>query len=120
MQKLAAFYISNAKKELPYYGVDKTASELRQIINEMNIFNDNDDDEIIPDPEDSDTVQDINEEKNLTIERWINLNSEEFNSNFDGKIMEVRVFINNEDENNENDGNNQDNENNENSENHEK
>ena len=119
MQKLAAFYISNAKKELPYYGVDKTASELRQIINEMNIFNDDDDDEIISDPKDPDTVQDINEEENLTIERWINLNSEEFNSNFDGKIMEVWVFINNEDEDNENDGDNQDNENNEDGENHE-
>ena len=118
MQKLAAFYISNAKKELPYYGIDKTASELWQIINEMNIFDD--DDEIISDPEDPDTVQDINEEENLTIERWINLNSEEFNSNFDGEIMEVQVFIDNEDENNENDGNNQDNENNENGENHEK
>ena len=123
MQKLAAFYISNAKKELPYYGVDKTAGELQQIINEMNIFddddNDNDNDEIISDPKDLDTVQDINEEKNLMIERWINLNSEEFNSNFDGEIMEVRVFIDNEDEDNENDGDNQDNENNEDGENHE-
>jgi len=121
MQKLAAFYISNVKKELPYYGVDKTAGELRQIINEMNIFDDDDDDdeEIIPDPKDPDTVQDINEEENLTIERWINLNSEEFNSNFDGEIMEVRVFIDNEDEDNENDGDNQDNENNEDGENHE-
>ena len=71
MQKLAAFYISNAKKELPYYGIDKTTGELWQIINEMNIFDndDDDDDEIIPDPEDFDTVQDINEEENLTIER---------------------------------------------------
>ena len=47
------------------------------------------------------------------------MNSEEFNSNFDGEIMEVRVFIDNEDEDNENDGDNQDNENNENGENHE-
>jgi len=117
MQKLAAFYISNAKKELPYYGVDKTAGELRQIINEMNIFDDND--KIIPDPEDPDTVQDINEEENLTIKRWINLNSEKFNSNFDGEIMEVQVFIDNEDEDNENDRDNQDNENNEDGENHE-
>ena len=121
MQKLAAFYISNAKKELPYYGVDKTAGELQQIINEINIFDDNDDDneEIIPDSEDPDTVQDINEEENLTIERWINLNLEEFNSNFDREIMEVRVFIDNEDEDNENDKDNQDNKNNEDGENHE-
>ena len=55
MQKLAAFYISNAKKELPYYGVDKTAGELRQIINEMNIFGDDDDENTIPDSEDPDT-----------------------------------------------------------------
>ena len=114
MQKLAAFYISNAKKELPYYGVDKTAGELRQIINEMNIFDDND--KIIPDPEDPDTVQDINEE-NLTIERWINLNSEEFNSNFDEEIMEIRVFIDNKDnEDNENNEDNEDNGTNENNE----
>src|SRR5438128_7685713 len=119
MQKLAMFYISNAKKELPYYGVDKTAGELQQIINEINIFNDDDDNEIIPDPEDPDTVQDINEEKNLMIERWINLNSEEFNSNFDGEIMEVQVFIDNKNEDNENDGDNQNNKNNENGENHE-
>src|SRR2546423_15496741 len=105
MQKLAAFCISNAKKELPYYGVNKTAGELQQIINEMNIFDNNndDDDEIIPHPKDPDTVQDINKEENLMIERWINLNSKEFNSNFDGEIMEVWVFIDNEDKNNEND-----------------
>ena len=116
--KISSILYFQCQKKLPYYGVDKTAGELRQIINEMNIFDDND--KIIPDPEDPDTVQDINEEKNLMIERWINLNSEEFNSNFDGEIMEVQVFIDNEDENNENDGDNQDNENNENGENHEK
>ena len=106
MQKLAAFYISNVKKELPYYGVDKTAGELWQIINEMNIFDDDDNDKIIPDTEDPDTVQDINEEENFTIERWINLNSEEFNSNFDEEIMKIQVFIDNENKDNENDENN--------------
>jgi len=135
MQKLAAFYISNAKKELPYYGVDKTAGELRQIINEMNIFGDDDDEDTIPDSEDPDTERDIEEEaeeeENLIIERWVNLNAEEFSLDFDGEIEEVRVFIddnednedneNNEDNEdngtNENNGTNEDNEDNENNEN---
>jgi len=134
MQKLAAFYISNAKKELPYYGVDKTAGELRQIINEMNIFGDDDDEDTIPDSEDPDTERDIEEEaeeeENLIIERWVNLNAEEFSLDFDGEIEEVRVFIddnednedneNNEDNEdngtNENNGTNEDNEDNENNE----
>ena len=134
MQKLAAFYISNAKKELPYYGVDKTAGELRQIINEMNVFGDDDDEDTIPDSEDPDTERDIEEEaeekENLIIERWINLNAEEFSLDFDGEIEKVRVFIddnednedneNNEDNEdngtNENNGTNEDNEDNENNE----
>ena len=134
MQKLAAFYISNAKKELPYYGVDKTAGELRQIINEMNIFGDDDDEDTIPDSEDPDTERDIEEEaeeeENLIIERWVNLNAEEFSLDFDGEIEAVRVFIddnednedneNNEDNEdngtNENNGTNEDNEDNENNE----
>jgi len=134
MQKLAAFYISNAKKELPYYGVDKTAGELRQIIYEMNIFGDDDDEDTIPDSEDPDTERDIEEEaeeeENLIIERWVNLNAEEFSLDFDGEIEEVRVFIddnednedneNNEDNEdngtNENNGTNEDNEDNENNE----
>ena len=134
MQKLAAFYISNAKKELPYYGIDKTAGELRQIINEMNIFGDDDDEDTIPDSEDPDTERDIEEEaeeeENLIIERWVNLNAEEFSLDFDGEIEEVRVFIddnednedneNNEDNEdngtNENNGTNEDNEDNENNE----
>ena len=137
MQKLAAFYISNAKKELPYYGVDKTAGELRQIINEMNIFGDDDDEDTIPDSEDPDTERDIEEEaeeeENLIIERWVNLNAEEFSLDFDGEIEEVRVFIddnednedneNNEDNEdngtNENNGTNEDNEDNEDNENNE-
>jgi hypothetical protein len=88
MQKLAAFYISNAKKELPYYGTGKTASELRKVINEAKIFDEDDDEDIIPEPEDPDTEQShiseegAGEEPSFEIEKWVNLDAEEFTSGF--------------------------------------
>src|SRR5437764_690548 len=91
----------------------------------------------VHDSEDPDTERDIEEEaeeeENLIIERWVNLNAEEFSLDFDGEIEEVRVFIddnednedneNNEDNEdngtNENNGTNEDNEDNEDNENNE-
>lgn len=43
MQKLAAFYLTNAKKELPHYGNGKTSEELQSILRDANLY---DDDEI--------------------------------------------------------------------------
>lgn len=40
MQKLAAFYLSNAKKELPHYGVGKGSEELQSILRNANLYED--------------------------------------------------------------------------------
>ena len=42
MQKLAAFYLANAKKELPYYGAGKSNEELQSILNDANLYEDED------------------------------------------------------------------------------
>lgn len=40
MQKLAAFYLTNAKKELPTYGNGKTNEELQSILRDANLYED--------------------------------------------------------------------------------
>jgi hypothetical protein len=42
MQKLASFFITNAKKELPYYGNGKTNEELQSILQDANLYEDDD------------------------------------------------------------------------------
>jgi len=54
MQKLAAFYLTNAKKELPSYGNGKTNEELQSILHDANLYKD---DEL--EAESDDRIEDI-------------------------------------------------------------
>ena len=54
MQKLAAFYLTNVKKELPSYGNGKTNEELQSILRDANLY---EDDEL--EAESDDRIDDI-------------------------------------------------------------
>ncbi len=54
MQKLAAFYLTNAKKELSFYGNGKTNEELQSILCDANLY---EDDEL--EAESDDRIDDI-------------------------------------------------------------
>jgi len=89
MQKLAAFYLSNTKKELNYYGTGKTAAELQKIIQDAEVFTD-DDYEFLQEVKDFENEQlSYEEEENLEIEKLINLNAEEIVSGLE--IMKENV-----------------------------
>ena len=89
MQKLAAFYLSNTKKELHYYGNGKTAAELQKIIQDAEVFED-DDYEFLQEAEDDfeDEQSNYAEEEDLEIENLINLDAEEITSSLDKIIKE--------------------------------
>lgn len=42
MQKLAAFYLTNARKELPHYGNGKPNEELQSNLHDANLYDDDD------------------------------------------------------------------------------
>ena len=86
MQKLSAFYLSNIKKELPYYGNSKTTEELQKIIYDAELF-DNETDEI-NESEDHENIN-FEEENRLEIENLVNLDAEVFATN------NVFVYIDN-------------------------
>jgi len=78
MQKLASYYLSNAKKELPHYSIGKTTAELQEIIRDAEIFEEDDklDEEDLLEQEDSMDKQDnLEKEEILGIEGLINLDA---------------------------------------------
>jgi len=85
MQKLSAFYLSNIKKELPYYGSSKTTEELQEIIYDAELF-DNETDEINDNENENINFE---EENRLEIENLVNLDAEIFATN------NVFVYIDN-------------------------
>jgi len=89
MQKLAAFYLSNTKKELHYYGNGKTAAELQKIIQDAEVFKD-DDYEFLQEAEVDfeDEQSNYAEDDDLEIENLINLDAEEITSSLDKIIKE--------------------------------
>ena len=93
MQKLAAFYLSNVKKELPYYGIGKTVAELEVIIKDTEIFDN--DEELELDDDSGDDIynnRELEEESSLEIEDLINLNAAVIVENFDELIGENREY----------------------------
>src|SRR5256885_8477220 len=86
MQKLSAFYLSNMKKELPYYSIGKSVAELKEIIRDAEIF---EDEELLEeDFEDKDNT--FEEEEILEIEKIINLDAEVIVKDL-GKIIDEEV-----------------------------
>ena len=86
MQKLFAFYLSNMKKELPYYSIGKSAAELKEIIRDAEIF---EDEELLEeDFEDKDNT--FEEEEILEIEKIVNLDAKVIVKDL-GKIIDEEV-----------------------------
>ena len=86
MQKLSAFYLSNMKKELPYYSIGKSVAELKEIIRDTEIF---EDEELLEeDFEDKDNT--FEEEEILEIEKIVNLDAEVIVKDL-GKIIDEEV-----------------------------
>jgi hypothetical protein len=87
---LAAFYLSNTKKELNYYGTGKTTAELQKIIQDAEVFDD-DNYEFLQETESFEDEQfNYEEEEGLEIENLVNLDAEEIMSGLD-KIMKEDV-----------------------------
>src|SRR5260363_237855 len=76
MQKLASYYNSHAKQELPYYSIEKTSNEVYEIIVNKNLNLDEDFIEITEDDINEEVEEDkkFDEEDNLLLSNTINLN----------------------------------------------
>ena len=81
MQKLAAFYLANAKKELPYYGVRKGSEELQSILYNANLYEDDEFEEEL-----NDKINDVGilenddniDKNNIYLDNILDLNASEF------------------------------------------
>ena len=86
MQKLAAFFLSNTKIELNYCGIEKTATELQRIIQDSEVFED-DNYEFLEEAASFENGQiNYEEEGNLEIESLVNLNLKKIMLDLDKKI----------------------------------
>ena len=77
MYKLSAYYHASAKKELPYYGVEKSTEEIHQILVDAHLNPDEDLLELVDDlPDYYNDAEEIviNEEEELEIDNILNLN----------------------------------------------
>ncbi len=75
MYKLSAYYHASAKKELPYYGAEKSAEEIHQILIDAHLYPDEDLLELVddlPDYYDAEEIV-INEEEELEMDNILNL-----------------------------------------------
>src|ERR1043165_8138523 len=106
MQKLAAFYLINAKKELPTYGNRKTDKELQSILRDANLYEDDEFeaelDDVIDDiyvPEGSNN----NREDIIHLDQILNLDAPEILKDLDECIEDL--YIDSEAGTNDNDDN---------------
>ncbi|KAF0479575.1 zinc finger bed domain-containing protein 1-like [Gigaspora margarita] len=75
MQKLASYYNSHAKQELPYYSIEKTSNEVYEILMNENLDVDKNFIEITEDSlNDENNKNEIFDENNLSISNGLNLN----------------------------------------------
>ena len=75
MYKLSAYYHASAKKELPYYGAEKSTEEIHQILIDAHLYPDEDLLELVDDLPDYYDVEEIviNEEEELEMDNILNL-----------------------------------------------
>ena len=106
MQKLAAFYLTNAKKELPTYSNGKTDEELQSILRDANLYKDDEFeaelDDVIDDiyvPEGSNN----NREDIIHLDQILNLDAPEILKDLDEFIEDL--YIDSEEGTNDNDDN---------------
>ncbi len=96
MQKLAAFYLTNAKKELPSYGNGKTNEELQSILRDASLYEDDEfevelddriDDIYIPEGSDS------NREDIIHLDQILNLDAPEILEDLDEFIEDLDMDL---------------------------
>ena len=99
MQKLAAFYFANAKKELSHYGVEKGNEELRSILNNANLYEDEEFEEELNDETNEMDVLDISEndesidKNNIYLDSILDLNASEFLKDLDEIIGDSDIDL---------------------------
>src|SRR5437764_10625107 len=112
MQKLAAFYLANAKKELPYYGAGKSNEELQSILNDANLY----EDEVYE--EESNELNDINilegdnnntSEDSIHLDNILNLDASEILKELGEFIENLEMELKRREINNNNNKSNQEN-----------
>ena len=98
MQKLAAFYLANAKKELPHYGVGKGNEELRSILNNANLYEDEEFEELNDETNDMDVLgipetDESIDKNNIYLDSILDLNASEFLKDLDEVIGDSDIDL---------------------------
>ena len=108
MQKLVAFYLTNTKKELPFYGNRKINKELQSILYDANLYKD---DEL--EAESDDRIEDIYisegsdniREDIIHLNQILNLDALEILKDLDELIKDLNIDLEEETNDNDNVGN---------------
>ena len=96
MQKLAAFYLANAKKELPHYGVEKGSEELQSILYNANLYEDDEFEEELNDKTNDVGVlenDDNTDKNNIYLDNILDLNAPEFLEGLDEFIKDSDINL---------------------------
>ena len=98
MQKLAAFYLANAKKELPHYGVGKGNEELRSILNNANLYDEEFEEELNDETNDMDVLgipenDESIDKNNIYLDSILDLNASEFLKDLDEIIGDSDIDL---------------------------
>ncbi len=96
MQKLAAFYLANVKKELSYYGIEKGSEELQSILYNANLYEDDEFEEEL-----NDKINDVNilenndntDKNNIYLDNILDLNISEFLKGLDEFIEDLDINL---------------------------
>ncbi len=93
MQKMTAYYIANAKTELPYYSISKSEEDIQNILKDADLFQeDNDLDEDIEENF-TEPLNEFDGEDQLHLEDILNLDAPEITDDLDEIIMDSDTDI---------------------------
>ena len=96
MQKLAAFYLANAKKELSHYGIGKESEELQSILYNANLYEDDEFEEELNDKiNNMDILENDNntDKNNIYLDNILDLNTPEFLEGLDEFIEDSDINL---------------------------
>ena len=93
MQKMTAYYIANAKTELPYYSISKSEEDIQNILKDAGLFQENNDLDDDLEKNFTEPLNELDSEDQLHLKDILNFDASEITDDLNEIIMDSDVDI---------------------------